>query len=408
MSATGWILAVLVAFLTGYGTRTFVAWWRREEEREDEAFFRLFGTALTHLAAGRSDEAIDDLTRAAKLRSDIAGLYLILGDLYRDRGQFDRAIRIHGSLLARTDLSRLERAQAHTSLGEDYRLAGLADRARDAYRMSLELDARSLQALKGLVRFEIDAGNWSGAVDLEEKILRMDPGRSGHALGFLLFEMGTAALRQDDEKEAMRAFRRAVAVDQRIYPAHLLLGDIHHRQGKHQRAREIWERIIELKPRLLHLVYDRLESVYADMGEPGRLVEICLKLAERDPLDWRVRVLLALHENDRGNPEAARRHLLDAARAHPSSLTVHLELWKLAAQRGFDRRVAEEMAGMFKSPGPFADPFICTTCRFRSRAYVWRCPQCHSWDTFADDPAESVSTSEAGAPGLDPEGAPDA
>lgn len=407
MAPAAWILAVLVAFLAGYGTRTFVAWWRREEEREDEEFFRLFGTSLTHLAAGRSDEAIEELTRAAKIRSDVVGLYLILGDLYRDRGQFDRAIRIHGSLLARTDLNRIERAQAHTSLGEDYRLAGLSDRARDAYRMALELESRSLLALKGLVRFAVEEGDWSGAVDLEEKILRMDPGRSGHALGFLLFEMGMAALREDDEKEAMRAFRRAVAVDQRIYPAYLFLGDLHHRQGRRERAREAWERIIELKPRLLHLVYDRLEAVYAESGEPGRLVEICLKLAERDPLDWRVRVLLALHENDRGNPDAAYRHLLDAAGAHPSSLTVHLELWKLATQRGLDRRVAGELAGMFKSPGPFADPFICTTCRFRSRAYVWRCPQCHSWDTFADDPAESAPVSEPGAPGAGPEGVSD-
>ncbi len=408
MAQAGWILAVLAAFLAGYATRAFVAWWRREEEREDEEVFRLFGSALTHLAAGRTEEAIEELTRAAKLRTDITGLYLILGDLYRDRGQFDRAIRIHGSLLARSDLSRAERAQAHTSLGEDYRLAGLTDRARDAYRMALELESRSLQALKGLVLFEIDAGRWSDAVDLEEKILRMDPGRSGHALGFLLYEMGMAALREDDEKEAMRAFRRAVAVDQRVYPAYLLIGDIHHRQGRPDRAREAWEKLIELKPRLLHLVYDRLESVYAESGDPGRLHDICLKLAERDPLDWRVRVLLALHENERGNPEAAHRHLLDAVRAHPSSVTVHLELWKLAGQRGLDRRMAAEMASMFRSSGPFADPFICATCRFRSQAYVWRCPQCHSWDTFADDPAESSPASVAGAPGPDPEGVSDA
>lgn len=409
MPSAGWIAAIVIAsFLGGYGARTFVAWWRREEEREEEEFFRLFGAALTHLAAGRNVEAIDELTRAARIRSDIPGLYLILGDLYRDRGQFDRAIRIHTSLLARTDLSRSERAQAQTSLGENYRQAGLSDRARESYRQALTLDGRSLQALKGLAKFEVEDRHWAEAAELEERILRMDPGRSGHALGFLLYEMGMEALREDDEKTATRAFRRAVAVDRNTYPAYLSLGDLYHRQGRLRRAREAWERMIELKPRLLHLVYERLEQVYSESGEPpDHLHEICLKLAERDPYDWRVRVFLALHENDRGNPDAAYRHLLDAARAHPSSLTVHLELWRMAQQRGLNPRVSHELSGMFKSPGIFADPFVCTTCRFRSQAYVWRCPQCHSWDTFADEPAEPATGPYDATPGVESDGVSD-
>lgn len=405
MSDLGWAAVVAVAaFLAGYGMRTFVAWWRREEERDEEEFFRLFGLALTHLAAGRNDEAIDELTRAAKIRSDLAGIYLILGDLYRDKGQFDRAIRIHGALLARTDLSRTERAQAHTSLGEDYRLAGLSDRAREAYRSALELDSRSLQALKGLAKFEVDDQDWEEAADLEERILRLDPGRSGHALGFLLYEMGMEALREDDEKTAIRAFRRAVTVDPTVYPAYLNMGDLYHRQGRKGRAREAWERILELKPRLLHLVYDRLEQIYSEDGEPDRIHAICQRLAQQDTLDWRVRVFLARHENDRGNPDAAYRHLMDAARARPSSITVHLELWRMALQRGLDSRVAREMSRLFKSPGPFADSFLCTTCRFRTQAYLWRCPQCHAWDTFADEPAEPAPEGVPGLPGTGPEG----
>jgi lipopolysaccharide biosynthesis regulator YciM len=379
MPSTGWLAAIAItAFLAGYGARSFGAWWRREEEREEEEFFHLFGSALTHLVAGRQTEAIDELSRAARIRSDVAGLYLILGDLYRDRGQFDRAIRIHHTLLARTDLSRAERAQTHTSLGEDYRQAGLSDRAREAYKLALELDSRSLQALKGLSKFEIDDGNWMEAAELD---------RSGHTLGFLLYEMGMDSLREDDEKAAMRAFRRSVAVSEHNYPSHLLIGDLHHKLGRPKKAREAWERVIEMKPRLLHLVYDRLEQVYAETGESDLLHSICLRLAERDPLDWRVRVFLALHENHRGNPDAAYRHLLDAARAHPCSITIHKELWKMTRERGLDPRVAQEMSGISKGPGPFVDPFICTTCRFRSQAYLWRCPQCHTWDTFADEPA---------------------
>jgi len=211
MSA-GWVVTlVTAAFLLGYGARALVAWWRQEEEREDEGFYRHFGAALTHLGAGRKKEAIEELTQAARHRSDIAGLYLILGDLYRELGQFDRAIRIHASLLPRGDLSRTERAQAYTGLGEDYRTAGILDRSKEAFRQALDLDARSLPALKGLSRFAVESEMWSEAADLEDRILRLEPTRSGQTLGYIYYEMGLEELKADDEKAALRSFQKAIS-----------------------------------------------------------------------------------------------------------------------------------------------------------------------------------------------------
>jgi len=409
MPSALWIAGLLVAgFLAGYVAKAFLAWWRREEEREEEAFDRLFSSAISHLIAGRSEEAIEELTRAARLRTDVIGVYLILGDLYRDRGQFDRAIRIHGTLVGRGDLSRGERAQALTSLGEDYRLAGLSDRARDAFRKALDLEARSALALKGLLRFEIEERNWSAAADHEERVLRIEPARTGHTLAFLYYEMGLEALRSDDEKAAFRAFQKAIAVDERVFPAHLFLGDLHHKQGRVKKALDSWEKIIELKPQLLHLVYDRLEQVYGEEGETDRLNLICHRIAEKDPRDWRARLLLAEKENDRGNPEAAYNLLLEAARAHPGSVSVHRALWKMTSARGLDRRVAREMSEMIRGSDLFVDALVCATCRFRSRAYLWRCPQCHEWDTFREESSPSSQAVDNLEAGPRPHGVSDA
>jgi lipopolysaccharide biosynthesis regulator YciM len=400
MLSAGWLVVIVTAsFLIGYGARAFLVWWHREEEREDEDFYKHFGSALTHLAAGRSSDAIDELTLAARQRSDIVGVYLILGDLYRERGQFDRAVRIHSSLRARGDLTSSERAQAYTSLGEDHLAAGLGEQARESFRQALALDPRYLQALKGLSKFAIEDGRWEEAADLEEQILRLEPARSGHILGHLYYEMGLDSLREDDEKGAQRAFQKAIAVEDHVYPAHLFLGDLQHKAGRLKKARERWEKIVDLQPRLLHLVYDRLEQVYAEEGEHARLEQICHRIAEKDPGDWRVRVLLGLRENDRGNPDAAYKYLLEAARVHPNSVSVQRELWRMTLERGLDSRVARELVEMFRGPGPFTDPFGCTTCRFRSQTYLWRCPRCHGWSTFADEASASMPDRTAPALG---------
>jgi lipopolysaccharide biosynthesis regulator YciM len=404
MPSAGWTAGLLVAgFILGWWGVSFVNWWRREEEREGEEFERLFSSGISHLIAGRSSEAIDELTRAARLRTDVPAVYLILGDLFRDRGRFDRAIRIHSALLHRSDLGRSERAQALTSLGEDYRTSGLGDRAKEAFRRALELDSRSIPALRGLLKFEIEARNWMGAVELEEQVLRTDANRSGHTLSFLYYEMGMEALRSDDEKTAFRAFQKAVAVNDRAHPARLFLGDLHHKDGRLKKAIEAWEKIIELKPRLLHVVYDRLEQAYGESGDDGRLDMISHRIAEQDPADWRVRVLLARRENDRGNPEAAYGYLLDASRAHPGSVTVQREIWRMTVQRGLDRKVAREMMEITKGGDIFADPYVCSTCRFRTSAYLWRCPQCHEWETFTEAPvAPATMTDTSPAPGTSP------
>jgi lipopolysaccharide biosynthesis regulator YciM len=386
--SAAWTAGLLAAgFLLGWAAWAALSRRRGDEARSGRDFDRLFSSAITHLIAGRTTEAIEELTRAARLRTDVLAVYIILGDLYRDRGQFDRAVRIHASLLHRTDLGRTERAHVLTSLGEDYRTAGLTERARDSFRQALDLDARSLTALKGLLKFEIEERAWAAAAEHEEQILRLDPNRSGKTLAFIHYEMGLEALRSDDERAALRAFQKAAAVDERAYPALLFLGDLHHKDGRAKKAVESWERIVDLKPGLLHLVYDRLEQIYAEIGEEGRLDHLCHRIAEKDPADWRVRVLLARRENERGNPEAAYRHLLEAARIHPGSVTVQRELWRMALQRGPNPRIAREMADLVKGPDLFADPYVCATCRFRAAAYLWRCPQCHEWDTFTDETA---------------------
>jgi lipopolysaccharide biosynthesis regulator YciM len=166
--------ALLAGGAAGWGLALFYRWWRRDEEEVNEDFARLYSDGIAHYVAGRREEAIEELTRAARMRTDVVGLYLILGDLYREKGLFDRAIRVHSGLLSRPELTRAERAQAQSSLGEDFRTAGLVERAREAFEKALELDSRNLQALKAVSRLCIEERQWDRALELEQQIVRLD------------------------------------------------------------------------------------------------------------------------------------------------------------------------------------------------------------------------------------------
>ncbi len=374
-AAAGWALARLQR------------WWSRDEEAVKEDFASVYAEGIAHHLAGRRDEAIQTLIRAAHMRTDVVGLYLILGDLYRAKGLFDRAIRVHGGLLRRQEITRAERAQAHAGLGEDYGTAGIVERARAEFEKALEMDPRSLPALRALSRLRVEERRWEEALALEERILDLDPARSRRPLAFLHNEIGRECLRADDDRGAQRSFQRAVAVDDRTYPAHIFLGDIYYKEGRLDRAVEQWEHVVDLEPRHLHLVYDRLDNAYGEMDLDPSLEQTCRRVVQRDPADWRARVLLARLETERGDDDAARALLMEAARIQPHSITVQQELWRMLLADRIDRRGVQEYLDLVRGVNEFADPFACSVCRHRSLEYLWRCPQCFEWDTFTEENA---------------------
>lgn len=363
--------------------------WRRDETDLSGEFARLYAGGITHYVAGRRDQAIEDLTRAAGLRTDVIGLYLVLGDLYRQKGKFDRAIRVHSGLLTRQELTPGERAQVHASLGEDYRTAGMVDRSREAFGKALELDPRNLAALHALARACVEERRWEQALGHEEQILRHDRTRKQRPLAFLYNEIGREKLTQGEDRAAMRHFQKAIAVDERTWPAHIFLGDLYYKEGDLKRALDHWEKVVEMNPRQLHLVFDRLENGYGETGGERSIGDLCRHVAQQDPRDWRARVLLARLDASRGDYESAYRYLLEAADLFPESLTVGHELWKLTLSRGLNRAAVDRYLDRLKGVNEFVDPFVCGICRHRSMEYLWRCPQCFAWDTFAEERARS-------------------
>lgn len=83
--------------------------------------------------------AIDDLSRAMRNHEGAVDICSALGNLYRMRGELDRAIQMRSSLLRRVDLSREDQARVWFELGRDYSRAGILDRAQEALRQCRDI-----------------------------------------------------------------------------------------------------------------------------------------------------------------------------------------------------------------------------------------------------------------------------
>jgi lipopolysaccharide biosynthesis regulator YciM len=403
MDGTGTLLAALIALLVGLATGK--AWERYklkdgiwiDRRRARESPHYMLG--LNFLVGNQIDPAIDELTRAAHGAGDPLEIHLILGNLYREKGQVGRAIQEHQALLQRPNLRKLEHANILLCLGLDYKRGGFVDRALEAFNEVLRLDPDNEYALSNLEKLYEEQHQWQEAYATRLKLARRDgpdaAPRHHQILAFLENELGLQLLKQKDYSGAARRFEAAIELDAANTPAYLNLGDVRFLQGDAGGATATWERLIETAPERAYLAFERLETAYAKAGDVRRFPELCRQLIDASPQDWRARLALGRHLSGRGDPRTALDLLFDALVQNPHALALHQTIWHTLSQLGLQPSLVERYVDLTRDAIFYLDPHICIRCRYRSTELLWQCPHCHEWNTFIEERIAPAKDTEA-------------
>ena len=179
MGDYGALLAALVALLLGLAVGKA---WERYKLRDGRWIDRRkarqsphYIIGLNFLVAGQIDLAIEELTKAAGLDADALEIHMILGNLYREKGQVGRAVNVHQALLQRPRLTQLEHAHVLLCLGLDFRSGGFIDRAHEAFKEVLRLDPGNRYALMNLQKLHEEQHQWHEAYQLQQQVAALDP-----------------------------------------------------------------------------------------------------------------------------------------------------------------------------------------------------------------------------------------
>jgi len=385
-------LAALIALLIGLAAGK--AWERYklragrliDRRRAPESLHYILG--LNFLVTNQIDLAIDELSKAAETLGDALEIHLLLGSLYREKGQVARAITIHQSLLQRPSLTRLEQAHVLLCLGLDFKRGGFVDRALEAFNEVLRLDPDNHYALLNIEKLHEDQHQWQEAYEVRRSLGNQAGGddvRSQSILAFLENELGLQAVARGDYTAAIARFQSAIDLDAGVVPAYLNLGDIYARDGKLAQAAGIWEQVIDKAPDRAYLTFDRLATAYESAGTPERFLQLCRRLIADNPQNWRARLALAKRLESRDDATGALELLFDALVHNPHALTLHQSIWHVLARLDFERNLVQRYVELTRHAVFYMDPHICIRCRYRSTELLWQCPHCHEWNTFVED-----------------------
>ena len=366
------LLALPVAFALGWlASRLDLRQLRRESRDAPRAYFK----GLSLLLSEQQDKAIDAFIEAVQNDPDTVDLHFALGGLFRRRGEFERAVRVHEHLLRRADLTTADRERAQHALAQDYMKAGLFDRAEAAFRV---LEGTTYDTESRLARLSLyeRSRDWPAATTMAEQLEARGAGVFAGRMAHYRCELALEAEARGDEESALDALRLALAAAPEAARPRLLSARHHARRSRPAQALAELEDLLQRDPECFLLALDDYVTVARDAGRAEAAQRKLAELFERQPGVELLRALCLLQ-----GLSPAESPLLDQLLERQPSLSavqVVLEAQSPALP-------AQRLAGLRRAVQRAATPlqrYRCAHCGFEAQRHFWQCPGCLSWDSF--------------------------
>jgi len=380
-----WLLwALPLAFALGWvASRLDVRQFRRDQ-KEPKAYHK----GLNFLLNEEHDKAIDAFIEAVQQDPDTSDLHFALGNLFRRRGEYERAVRVHQHLLGRADLPKDERVRAQHALAQDYMKAGLFDRAEDAYK-ALAGSAFDTESRLALLDLHERAREWQSAIEVARRLEGSGTGSFASRIAHYWCELALEADAAHQTEAADAAIAEAREVAPRDARPLLLAGERAAARGDPAEALRLWNTLMSVQPASFNLVARRYAASARAAGKVGSALERLRSLYEKAPTIDLLETMASL-ESD---AEARQQLMLSHLREHPTMAAAQALLASRSASApGADgpppataALPAEDATALRQAVRRAARPlhrYRCAACGFEAEHYFWQCPGCLGWDTY--------------------------
>lgn len=339
-------------------------------------------SGLNYLLNEQPDKAIDVFIKMLEVDSETVETHLALGNLFRRRGEVDRAIRIHQNLIARPTLSRDQRAQALLELGQDYMKAGLFDRAESLFSELGEMNMFQSQALANLLTIYQQERDWDKCLQVAKRLGQRSGVSLRKARAHYYCELAEEARARKDLVKASQLLKKAHLSDEECVRATLLQGQIELLNGSTKNALRLLKQVERQDPDYLSEALPSIIECYRLLGNPEELIRYLKKLHERHPV---VSVALAITDRLQASDgdEAAIRFLGQYLSDHPYPEGLERMLLLMLDSGGGDSRESlkiqqQIVEKMLESRAAYQ----CSSCGFGAKTLHWQCPSCKSWGSI--------------------------
>ena len=249
-----WLLSlVLLSISIGWILARWRLFRKKKTNNQVENCSDSFAQGLNYLLSDDSENAIKVFTKIIDVNPNTIEVHLSLGNLFRSKGEVDRAIKVHQNLLARPDLNRKQRNFVIEELANDYLKAGLLDRAEKLFKELIQLNNSNLVAYRHLLDLYIAAKSWDEAVDCAQVLFDRKYVDASTSLSQCLCEAAEKAVSKGNRKKARHCLMKALEVDESCVRAALLLIQWYLNVQDNSAAKKVFKRLVKKSPEYMEL-----------------------------------------------------------------------------------------------------------------------------------------------------------
>lgn len=371
----------------------FSGWWtaRRSLKKSLERmpcdtspeYFR----GLNYLLNEEPDKAIDVFVQMLEVDSDTVETHLALGNLFRRRGEVERAIRIHQNLIARPALTRNQRAQALLELGQDYMKAGLFDRAENLFKELKEMDLYKKKALKNLRVIYQQEKDWQACLDVSEELAPLTSESIALERSHYYCEMAEDAIRFADLITAQSLLKKALQTNRKCVRATHLMAKISAIKEDYKSAIKLLRQAGEQDNEYLPEILPTLIEYYKRAGDLAGLSLYLRELVNANKGSITAIMLMTDYIKETEGVEQATDFLSKEIGRSPS-LRGLLKLMELN-----DRLPSQQSADLLIKLRTHIEQMLaerpiyqCSKCGFSAKTLHWQCPSCRNWSSIKRKP----------------------
>jgi len=342
--------------------------------------------SMNYLLSEQHDKALDTFMSMVSVNKDTAETHIILGNLFRNRGEVDRAIRIHQNLIARPELKPEIRQECSIELAKDYLKSGLLDKAELVFtRLASDIE-NPIQVLFYLKYIYEQEKEWQKAIDISIRIQSINNEDLSDIISHYYCELSEIELsisNIDNIEKAKKYINKALSYNKKSLRALILLGDASYESKNYAEALKRYMGIFDKNPEYSYLVLEKLKKTYdylntkedfftfiKSFSKIRNPMELYSSLNNYLPADMSNKEISDLYENE-----------FEKRQVTLAQLFEYIELIdqnKIA----FDNKSLNNIKKCLEFYSLKESTHECTNCGFNSIKHYWQCPSCHQWSSI--------------------------
>ncbi|MCX8641968.1 MULTISPECIES: lipopolysaccharide assembly protein LapB [unclassified Gilliamella] len=344
---------------------------------------REYVDGLNFLLSNQKDKAVDLFLDMLKEDEGTLEAHLTLGNLFRSRGEVDRAIRIHQALMESSSLSFEQRLLAIQQLGRDYMVAGLYDRAEEMFLQLIDEEDFQQHALQQLIFIYQSTSEWINAINTATKLVKLGNTKYKTDIAQFYCELASLAIANEDLEKAYSLLQKSAAADAKCARTSLMLGRVLIVQNKIEQAIESFKQILEQDKAFIGEALPLLKECYLKLNKEDEFQQFLQLCVDQDSGNVAELMLADIIEKKRGL-DAAQNYMYRELLKHPNLKGFYrlMDYHVADAEQGRAKESLLLLRNMVGEQIKIVPNYRCQKCGFTVNSIYWLCPGCRSWSTI--------------------------